>query len=161
MATSLHHFIKKCFCIKRSRQKPIWKPHIRKPDIYHPNPDLQNIRFSNGRISDPHCIFVFRYSSATTVRRERKVKKTKLPGQPKRYASAYFIWMNESRESIKAKFPGLSVTDFGRKSGELWKEMTDKSVRLYLILLLFHLGYELNDKWGKQQFIFTFGNHEL
>ena len=77
------------------------------------------------------------YSSATTVRRERKVKKTKLPGQPKRYASAYFIWMNESRESIKAKFPGLSVTDFGRKSGELWKEMTDKSVRLYLIFKLF------------------------
>jgi hypothetical protein len=38
--------------------------------------------------------------------------------------------MNESRESIKAKFPGLTVAEFGKKSGELWKEMTDKSVSL-------------------------------
>ena len=89
------------------------------------------------------------YSSATTVRRERKVKKTKLPGQPKRYASAYFIWMNESRESIKAKFPGLSVTDFGRKSGELWKEMTDKSVRLDLIFKLFSYHPNSNNLWAE------------
>ena len=62
------------------------------------------------------------------MKRDRKQKKTKLPGEPKRYQTAYFIWMNESRESIKAKFPGLSVAEFGKKSGELWKEMSDKSV---------------------------------
>jgi hypothetical protein len=31
-------------------------------------------------------------------------------------------------DQIKAKYPGLSVTEFGKKCGELWKEMTDKSV---------------------------------
>jgi len=55
-----------------------------------------------------------------------------LPGQPKRYATAYFIWMNENREAIKGKFPGLSVTDFGKKCGELWKELTDKKVWPFL-----------------------------
>jgi hypothetical protein len=68
------------------------------------------------------------YRSGSAPKRERRQKKTKLPGQPKRYATAYFIWMNENRESIKSKFPGLSIAEFGKKSGELWKEMTDKSV---------------------------------
>jgi len=60
-------------------------------------------------------------------KKERKVKKTKLPGQPKRNMSAYFIWMNENREQIKKDHPGLSVTEFGKKAGELWKGLTDKS----------------------------------
>ena len=59
-------------------------------------------------------------------KRERKKKMTKLPGQPKRYQSAYFIWMNASRESIKAEYPNLSVAEFGKKAGELWKEMGEK-----------------------------------
>ena len=54
---------------------------------------------------------------------------TKLPGQPKRAMSAYFLWMNASRETIKKDHPGLSVTEFGKKAGEIWKEMSDKSVR--------------------------------
>ena len=62
-------------------------------------------------------------------KKERKVKKTKLPGQPKRNQSAYFIWMNENREQIKKDNPGLSVTEFGKKAGELWKNLSNKSVR--------------------------------
>ncbi len=61
-------------------------------------------------------------------KRERKVKKTKLPGQPKRALSAYFLWMNENRDKIKEKNPGLSITEIGRKAGELWKALADKSV---------------------------------
>ena len=66
---------------------------------------------------------------APKEKKERKVKKTKLPGQPKRNQSAYFIWMNENREKIKRDHPGLSVTEFGKKAGALWKDLTDKSVR--------------------------------
>ena len=34
--------------------------------------------------------------------RSKKKKKTKLPGQPKKPMSAYFMWLNEEgRESIK------------------------------------------------------------
>lgn len=36
--------------------------------------------------------------------------------------------MNENREAIKAKFPGMGVADFGKKCGELWKELADKKV---------------------------------
>ena len=54
---------------------------------------------------------------------------TKLPGQPKRNQSAYFIWMNSNRENIKKDFPDLSLAEFGKKAGELWKAMEDKSVR--------------------------------
>ena len=60
-------------------------------------------------------------------RKERKVKKVKLPGQPKRNLSAYFIWMQENREKIKSENPSLSITEIGKKAGELWKALTDKS----------------------------------
>ena len=66
-------------------------------------------------------------------KKERKSKKTKLPGQPKRNQSAYFIWMNENRAQIKKDNPGLSLTEFGRKAGELWKALSDKSVRILLL----------------------------
>lgn len=58
----------------------------------------------------------------------QRKKKTKLPGEPKRNQSAYFIWMNTNRENIKAKFPDLSIAEFGKKAGEMWKAITDRSV---------------------------------
>ncbi len=51
----------------------------------------------------------------------------KLPGQPKRNMSAYFIWMNENREKIKTANPEMSMTEIGKKAGELWKALTDKT----------------------------------
>ena len=47
--------------------------------------------------------------------------------------SAYFLWMNENREQIKKDHPGLSIAEFGKKAGELWKAMTDKSVSFCLV----------------------------
>ena len=61
-------------------------------------------------------------------KRERKSKKVKLPGQPKRAMSAYFLWMNANRDKIKSEHPGLTIAEFGKKAGELWKGMSDKSV---------------------------------
>ena len=52
---------------------------------------------------------------------------TKLPGQPKKNQSAYFLWMNENREKIKKDNPGLSMTDMTKKAGEIWRDMKDKS----------------------------------
>ena len=48
--------------------------------------------------------------------------------KPKRPLSAYFIWLNENRARIKEMFPGISVTELTKKGGEMWKELTDKSV---------------------------------
>merc|ERR1719397_934408 len=47
-------------------------------------------------------------------------KKTKLPGQPKRPMSAYFLWLNsEGRDKIKEENPGFGVTEVSKKAGEM------------------------------------------
>lgn len=61
-------------------------------------------------------------------KREKKNKKPKDPKAPKRPLSAFFLWMNENREALKKKHPDLSLAEFGKKAGELWREMKDKSV---------------------------------
>merc|ERR1719318_120872 len=49
-------------------------------------------------------------SSAPSERRSKPKKKTKLPGQPKKPMSAYFLWLNEEgRELIKKENPGAGV----------------------------------------------------
>merc|ERR1711934_728882 len=56
---------------------------------------------------------------------ERKKKKTKLPGQPKKPMSAYFLWLNgEGREKIKEENPGIGVTDVSKKAGEMWGKIS-------------------------------------
>lgn len=60
-----------------------------------------------------------------------KPKKSKKEGKdsdaPKRPATAFMIWLNETREQIKKDNPGISVTEVAKKGGELWKDMKDKS----------------------------------
>ena len=63
-------------------------------------------------------------------KRVKKKKMTKLPGQPKKNQTAYFLWMNENREKIKKDYPGLGMTDMSKKAGEIWKELENKSVRI-------------------------------
>lgn len=48
--------------------------------------------------------------------------------KPKRPLSAYMIWLNSERESIKKENPGIKVTEIAKKGGELWRAMKDKSV---------------------------------
>ena len=61
-------------------------------------------------------------------RKQKKTKKTKLAGQPKRPMSSYFLWMNATRETIKKDNPGAGIGEIAKKAGELWKELSDKSV---------------------------------
>lgn len=48
--------------------------------------------------------------------------------KPKRPLSAYMIWLNSERESIKKENPGIKVTEIAKKGGELWRAMKDKTV---------------------------------
>merc|ERR1712083_312250 len=51
-------------------------------------------------------------------------KKTKLPGQPKRPMSAYFLWLNsEGRDKIKEENPSFGVTEVSKKAGEMWAKI--------------------------------------
>ncbi|XP_063225071.1 FACT complex subunit Ssrp1 [Bacillus rossius redtenbacheri] len=59
--------------------------------------------------------------------RKKRAKKDKDENRPKRAPSAYMLWLNATRESIKADNPGISVTEIAKKGGELWRELKDKS----------------------------------
>ncbi|XP_032236023.2 FACT complex subunit SSRP1 isoform X2 [Nematostella vectensis] len=54
-------------------------------------------------------------------------KKKKDPNAPKRAMSAYMLWLNDTRQEIKDKNPGISVTEVSKVAGEMWKNLTDKS----------------------------------
>jgi len=63
---------------------------------------------------------------------ERRKKKTKLPGQPKKPMSAYFLWLNEEgRHQIKEENPGIAVTEVSKKAGEMWKEISSDTKEKY------------------------------
>ena len=58
----------------------------------------------------------------------RKKKAKKDPNAPKKPLSAYMIWLQENRPMIKQKHPGASLGEIGKKAGELWKALDDKTV---------------------------------
>ena len=63
----------------------------------------------------------------------RKKKSKKDPNAPKKPLSAYMLWLQENRESIKRKYPGsTSVADVAKRAGEIWKTLTadDKAVSI-------------------------------
>jgi len=57
-------------------------------------------------------------------------KSSKDDDKPKRPQTAFFLWFNDTRSSIKSKYPELSLTEISKKAGELWKEKSaeDKAV---------------------------------
>lgn len=69
--------------------------------------------------------------SAKTVpekpRKSRKPKKEKDANKPKRPPTAFMLWLNSARESIKTDNPGIAVTEIAKKGGEMWRELKDKS----------------------------------
>jgi high mobility group protein B2 len=46
--------------------------------------------------------------------------------KPKRPLSAYMLWLNSARESIKRENPDFKVTEVAKKGGELWRGLKDK-----------------------------------
>lgn len=60
--------------------------------------------------------------------RRKREKKVRDDNKPKRPTTAFMIWLNDTRESIKAANPGIKVTEIAKKGGEMWKELKDKSV---------------------------------
>ncbi|XP_017070495.1 FACT complex subunit Ssrp1 [Drosophila eugracilis] len=59
--------------------------------------------------------------------RTKKASKKKDTGKPKRATTAFMLWLNDTRESIKKDNPGIKVTEIAKKGGEMWKELKDKS----------------------------------
>lgn len=81
-----------------------------------------------GFSEDESYLALFLQKEPGTRKRKAGKGKDKDPNRPKRPQSAYFIWLNEHREQIKEEHPGISVTELSKKAGEMWKEVTDKTV---------------------------------
>ena len=72
-----------------------------------------------------------RESSKPEGGKKKKKKKKEDDGRPKRAPSAYFLWLNENREQIKSKHPGISITELSKKAGEIWREMSPADKKEY------------------------------
>ncbi|XP_060529240.1 FACT complex subunit Ssrp1 isoform X2 [Cylas formicarius] len=59
--------------------------------------------------------------------RKRSGKKERDENKPKRAATAFMLWLNANRESIKKDNPGIKITEIAKKGGEMWRELKDKS----------------------------------
>ena len=61
---------------------------------------------------------------------DKKAKKD--PNAPKKPLSGYMLWLQDNREGIKRKNPGISVTEVSKKAGVMWKALAsiDKKVQL-------------------------------
>ena len=59
----------------------------------------------------------------------RKKKANKDPNAPKKPLSAYMLWLQENRPMIKQKYPGSTLGEVGKRAGEMWKALSDKTVR--------------------------------
>ena len=54
----------------------------------------------------------------------KKQRAKKDPNAPKKPLSAYMLWLQENRASFKEKYPGITVTEIGKKAGEMWKQIS-------------------------------------
>lgn len=65
------------------------------------------------------------------------------------------LWLNSSREQIKADNPGIKVTEIAKRGGELWRELKDKSVCFWM-----RIWINLSFSWSSfmlSPFSFRFG----
>jgi len=59
------------------------------------------------------------------------VKRVKDLNTPKRPLSAYFLWANENRDSIKKANPNASITEMSKLLGDQWKGVSESDKKLF------------------------------
>jgi len=61
---------------------------------------------------------------------KKKTKKVKDPNAPKRPQSSYFLYMNATRDAVKAEHPGLTIGGIAKEISRRWSELdaSDKEV---------------------------------
>jgi len=68
---------------------------------------------------------------AKAKRGAKKEKKVKDPNAPKRPMSAYFLFMNATRASVKKENPDYGIGDIAKELGRLWGEITPSEKSKY------------------------------
>lgn len=69
--------------------------------------------------------------STIIIQQKPRKKKDRDENKPKRATTAFMLWLNDTREKIKSDNPGITVTEIAKKGGEMWRELSDKSVRKF------------------------------
>ncbi|KNC87659.1 hypothetical protein SARC_00230 [Sphaeroforma arctica JP610] len=64
--------------------------------------------------------------------KKRKSKGKVDPNKPKRPATAYIIFSADKRPEMLKEYPGLSLGDFSKKLGDLWKETSEEDRKPYV-----------------------------
>ncbi|XP_060184975.1 high mobility group B protein 7-like isoform X1 [Lycium barbarum] len=68
----------------------------------------------------------------TTEPKAKREKKLKNPNAPKRPPTAFFVFMDDFRQTFKAANPDCkSVSTVAKEGGEKWKSMTDEEKKPY------------------------------
>jgi len=65
--------------------------------------------------------------TSSSPKKSKKTKKDRDENAPKRATTAFMLWLNENRESIKKDNPGIKITEIAKKGGEMWQALKDKS----------------------------------
>ncbi|CEF65660.1 FACT complex subunit SSRP1 [Strongyloides ratti] len=60
-------------------------------------------------------------NNKTAIKKTIEKKKKKDPNAPKKALSAYFLWLNDNRNTIKK--PGMGVADVAKAAGLIWRGM--------------------------------------
>ena len=71
-----------------------------------------------------------------------KTKKAKDPNAPKRPMSAYFLFMNDMRSSVREKNPDFGIGDIAKAMGKMWGEISPAEKAKYE-----KLAAEARKKW--------------
>merc|ERR1719456_263890 len=72
------------------------------------------------------------YKTFQTQKFKKKFRKCpKDKHAPKKALSAYFMFLADKRETMKAEYPTLKITELGKKAGELWKALTEEEKAVY------------------------------
>ncbi|XP_061190928.1 uncharacterized protein LOC133199059 [Saccostrea echinata] len=69
---------------------------------------------------------------------QEQIEKRDLPGSkksksrmytvpPERPPNSFMLWLNAHRKKLRKQNPELGIIDFGRKAGEMWKALEDKT----------------------------------
>ncbi|KAK9893524.1 hypothetical protein P389DRAFT_198779 [Cystobasidium minutum MCA 4210] len=61
-----------------------------------------------------------------------KAAKGSKPNAPKRALSAYMIFSNEQRQTVKEENPDATFGEMGKLLGARWKEMDDNAKKPYV-----------------------------
>jgi hypothetical protein len=66
------------------------------------------------------------------LKQKKAKRKIKDPNRPKRAPSAYFLFMKDARPQVKGEMQDASITEIGKKMGEMWRNLDEEQKAVYV-----------------------------